>query len=128
MDFKNGQIFNNLGRGDLSQDICKREQIEEDHVIVSVEGQVTSGICTAKGTFNSVVEVNGEEATDIQQVLSVETNGVVPESESPGHSRVDCGAVPGFESLGHSRVDCGAVPGFESLGCSRVDCGVEPFC
>lgn len=38
MDFKNGQIFNNLGRGDLSQDICQREQIEEDHVIVSVEG------------------------------------------------------------------------------------------
>ena len=41
IDFKNGQIFNNLGRGDLSQDICQREQIEEDHVIVSVEGQVT---------------------------------------------------------------------------------------
>lgn len=73
---------------------------------------MTSDTCTAKGTFNNVVEVNGEEATDIQQVLSVETNGVVPESESPGHSRVDCVAVPGFESL----------------GCSRVDCGVEPFC
>ena len=32
---------------------------------------------------------------------------MVPESESPGHSRVDCGAVPGFESLGCSRVDWG---------------------
>ena len=106
-------------KGYLSQDICQREQIheiEEDHFIVSVVGQVTSDTCTAKGTFNSVVEVNGEEATDIQQVLSVETNGVVPESESPGHSWVDCGAVPGF----------GVEPFCERS--SWVDCLASPVC
>ena len=61
-------------KGYLSQDICQREQIheiEEDHFIVSVVGQVTSDTCTAKGTFNSVVEVTGEEASDMLWYLNL---------------------------------------------------------
>lgn len=62
----------------------------------------------AKGIFYNDVEVYSEEATDIQQVLSVEPNGVVPENACLGICQIDWGVVPESVSLGHSLIDCGA--------------------
>ena len=74
MEFENSQILNNSRRSNINQDIRQGEQIEDDNVIVdnhfvykTLECQVTSDTCTAKGTFYDVVKVYGEEATDIQQ-------------------------------------------------------------
>lgn len=80
MNFNNGptQSIVNLEKENSSYYLNQIREIENDHVVdnnfkyKNFEGHVTSDICNANFKEDDVVKVNGEEATDIQQVLSLE--------------------------------------------------------